>query len=86
MILEFVSALANKFTPTRKFTTVSIVIIRRIILKTYLATGDERFLRHSMKVCNPMQSVVDNLPYRDTYTITHICYRNSNIQMAQDIA
>ena len=22
-----------------------------------------------MKVCNPMQSVVDNLPYRDTYTI-----------------
>ena len=29
---------ANKFTPTRKFTTVSIVIIRRIILKTYLPT------------------------------------------------
>ena len=29
---------ANKFTPTRKLTTVSIVIIRRIILKTYIPT------------------------------------------------
>lgn len=38
---------------------------QHIILKTYLATGDARFLRHVMKVCDPTQSVVDNLPHRD---------------------
>ena len=39
---------------------------QRIILKMYMATGDECFLRHVMKIGDPTQSVVKNLPYTHT--------------------
>ena len=38
---------------------------QRIILKMYMVTGDECFLRHVMKIGDPTQSVVQNIPYRN---------------------
>ena len=35
------------------------------LLKMHLATSDDRFLRHVMRVCNPEKSLIDALPYRD---------------------
>ena len=37
---------------------------RNILLKMHQATGDDCFLRHVMNVCEPSQSVHDELPYR----------------------
>ena len=52
-------------TPHLFYTRELTGVPQRIILKMYMATADECFLRHVMEIGDPSQSVVKNLPYRN---------------------
>ena len=62
---DFEKKLAMDLLTPHLYTRELTGVPQHIILKMYMATEDECFLRHVMKIGDPTQSLVENLPYRN---------------------